>query len=183
MRIFWDWDRTLGTKPFWHKLTDEDSDFAVRLTDLFASDDVRPWMRGAIRFEDIHSKFLKGYDLVYLRERLAKDWQVADVFNDKLWSYYVELYPDAKHYVVTDNMDVFNDFVAANPAFFERFEKVYNSSDYGVLKSDHESLFGLIRKDLGDISFVGDLLLDDSAENCETFKSLGGNAIVVDKAR
>lgn len=136
MRIFWDWDRTLGIKAFWYKLASEDADFAACLANLFMSSDVQPWMRGAIGFDAISSRFLGNYDANYLRERLVKDWNVADVFNFQLWGQFTALYPDAKHFVVTDNMDVFNDFVDANGSFFERFEKVYNSSDYGALKSD-----------------------------------------------
>lgn len=161
----------------------EDSDFAKCLDDVFASAMIGDWMRGRVNFDDIHDVFLKEYDKDYLRRRLVEDWQIDDVFNEDLWDYYKNFYPNATHYIVTDNMDVFGDFVNANQSFFARFEKVYNSSEYGVLKSDHEGLLYMAMQEIGIASFDGDLLLDDSPENCETFKSFGGSAIVVDKAR
>ncbi len=183
MRIFWDWDRTLGTKPFWSKLAAEDSGFAKHLDNVFASAMIGDWMRGRANFDDIHEVFLQGYDKNYLRRRLVEDWPVSDVFHEDLWNHYTSLYPGATHYIVTDNMDVFDDFVNANQSIFARFGKVYNPSSYGVLKSDHEGLLYAVMQEMGLTSFDGDLLLDDSLENCETFKSLGGSAIVVDKAR
>lgn len=183
MNIFWDWDRTLGKQPFWNKLTQEDEGFQQDVATLFASNAITLWMRGEISFDQVQGEFLSRYDMDFLKERVASDWLSSDAIDTTLLEEIKERYPAANQYIVTDNMDIFEYYVQANHAFFDQFETIYNSSRYGVLKSDNNGLFEKVLGDLAVDSFAGDILIDDSQENCATFTRLGGMAINTPPAR
>ena len=81
--------------------------------------------------------------------------------------------------LATDNMDCFWRAVPSIKDLTTTIDAVLCSSQLGVLKKDSvESFFGpwLRRHNL---DFRDALLLDDTAETCETFRVAGGAAIVV----
>ena len=181
--IFWDWDGVLGTRKFWHKSVQHDAVLADFAATLFADKElVRRWMRGE-SLEELLREDDMPYPSSRLREMVRADWQGTEVINVSLFSAIAGLYPGAKQYIVTDNMDIATDFFKTNEFVKDNFAKVFNSSDYSVLKEDSPSLYEKVLAELDMASFAGCLCFDDSEINCHAFRRLGGEAVLVQRNR
>lgn len=181
--IFWDWDGVLGTKKFWHKSVQRDAVLADFAATLFADKElVRRWMRGESLEVLLHEDDMP-YATKQLREMVKNDWQGTEAINVSLFSAIAGLYPGAKQYIVTDNMDIATDFFNTNEFVKDNFAKVFSSSDYGVLKNDSPSLYEKVLAELDMASFADCLCFDDSETNCRAFRRLGGEAVLVQRNR
>jgi len=77
--------------------------------------------------------------------------------------------------LATDNMDCLNRFTAPAYALETVFNKIINSCDSGIRKSDaNGTFFKLLATD-----YTNSVLLDDIEENCSVFQELGGTAHLV----
>jgi FMN phosphatase YigB (HAD superfamily) len=180
--IFWDWHGVLGTKGFWFKSAKEDPEIKV-LTDYIFNDmeRIRTWMRNDTTIHKLIVESGSNATFEQLMKAFYSDWSDADAINMQLFESIKASYPEARHSIITDNMDVFTLYVLQNKFINETFERVYNSCETGRLKADPESLFEDVLKDLRLPSFKGTLLLDDSLKNCQRFELLGGQAMLIDK--
>lgn len=182
--IFWDWHGVLGMHGFWYKSVQ--SNDQLRLLATYAFSDKRridAWMRGDISIEKIIS--LSGARIKHddLAGYFTRDWGSTGVINVALFSAIKGLYPDARHVIVTDNMDVFDEYAAKNSYLSKNFDGIYSSSVYGVLKGDEQGLFELVKSKLHLDSFEECFLFDDSVINCDRFRSLGGLSFLVESNR
>ncbi len=178
-RIFWDWDGVLGLRRFWYK-TGLDDEKLLSFKDFLFADKERTqeWMRGKTSIGQLAREHGADFTRVELGRLLVRDWS-QDAVNESLFEKVSARHPAAKHYIVTDNMDVFNDFVQSSTFVQYNFERVFNSADYGLLKDDEPGLYETVLGKLGMQSFGGCLVLDDSETNCRRFEQLGGRAILV----
>lgn len=180
-RIFWDWDGVLGLRRFWYKTGLDDAKLLSLKNFLFVDKErTREWMRGKKSAEQLAQECSTDFTRAELGRLLVQDWK-EDAINEVFFKQVSNRYPAAKHYIVTDNMDVFNDFAQSNVFVRNNFLRVFNSSDYGVMKDDEPSLYEAVLRELSMQSFAGCLALDDSATNCQRFEELGGNAILVQR--
>jgi FMN phosphatase YigB (HAD superfamily) len=179
--VVWDWHGVLGVHGFWHKAAKENKEVA-RLAGYIFSDKERVygWMRGEVSIQNLLTKTSAELSKEELAEHLLSDWGVSDAINTQLVSAVKSIYPNARHVIVTDNMDVFSDYAKKNTYIAQNFERIFNSYEYGVLKDDQNGLFESAMSELGLSSFEDCLLLDDSPTNCQRFESLGGKAILID---
>lgn len=179
--IFWDWHGVLGIHGFWHKSEKVNGEVA-KLTSYVFSDKqlVNDWMRGAVSIEQLIEASGATVSKDQLAEFLELDWAVSAAINTQLVSTVKAIYPDSRNVIVTDNMDVFADYYKQNTYIAQHFERVFNSSEYKVLKDDKPGLFERVLSELELQNFEGCLLLDDSASNCERFRSLGGETILIE---
>ena len=180
-RIFWDWDGVLGTQRFWQKSMLKDEKLLAFTNFLFSEKErTREWMRGARDVAGLAEEYGTAFTRMELGSLLAHDWAYQAI-NETIFNDMQAANPVAKHYIVTDNMDVFNDFAQSNAFVRNNFVRVFNSSDYGVLKDDDPSLYEIVLCELGLSSFAGCLVVDDSATNCKRFQELGGRSIFVER--
>ena len=179
--IFWDWHGVLGVHGFWHKSA-KVNDEVAKLTSYVFSDKqlVNDWMRGTTSIEQLIDEAHANVSKSQLAELLDLDWAASAAINTQLVSAIKAVYPDSRHVIVTDNMDVFTDYYKQNTYIAQHFERVFNSTEYKVLKDDKPGLFERVLGELELESFEGCLLLDDSESNCERFRSLGGDAILIE---
>lgn len=179
-KIFWDWDGVLGMQRFWHVRMEADDDLRDFADRLFADKDlVNAWMRGRVSLAEICERTKSNYSAPDLESILQNDWSRSDAVNKALFSQITQQYPDAEHYISTDNMDIFHAFADTDQFITGSFVKVYNSADIGMLKGDTPGMYEHILDDLSLDDFSDCLVLDDNTAPCERFRSLGGRAILV----
>ncbi|MEO6761107.1 MAG: hypothetical protein ABI220_01870 [Candidatus Saccharimonadales bacterium] len=180
-RIFWDWDGVLGLKRFWYKSVRSDKTLKAFVEKLFSdSERTKEWMRGRVSLTKLIEMYKAPYSYDELSKLLISDWS-NEAINVSLFSAVRVMYPNVNHYIVTDNMTIFNNFVHQSRFIQDNFERVFNSSDYGSLKDDEISLFDYVLDNLKLESFHGSLLFDDSPASCKRFEQLGGRAIVMER--
>lgn len=174
--ILWDWHGVLGLQGYWQRPTREQE--ALRRLGAFVYDDGSPmeeWMRGVPTVE-LGRRCGVDVDDDLLVEQLYAGWPGLSFMNLPLLSAMSQAFPDARHWVVTDNVDVFTPWIGNQPWFAEWFDGVTNSADHGVRKQD--GLFPIALAAAG-ASADTSLFLDDSEHNCAAFRALGGRAITV----
>lgn len=179
--VVWDWHGVLGLHGFWHKAANNDREVAALADYIFSSKaTVSSWMRGEITIANLIDESGLKLTQQVLASHLLKDWGETDSINTQLVSAIKGIYPEARHIVVTDNMDVFSEYVKSNKYITKNFERIFNSSDYGLLKDDSPGLFEHVMTELSLKSLEGCLLLDDSTTNVQRFRELGGEAVLID---
>ena len=178
--IFWDWDGTLCLQQYFWPQSRQHSDEVKKLNVIWADDKATDWMRGTYSLEQLREEC--GCSLSYdeLVQILIREWPDETTINKPFFSFVAALFPDATHYIVTDNMDIFNDY-ASKSTFLRRYiTGIFNSCDYRCLKPDTPSLFdAAITKLALDVREI--LLIDDSKDSCDAFENHGGNAIHIDR--
>lgn len=179
-RIFWDWHGVLGTNGFWYKSVRQNPEIK-KLTDyIFTNPDhVNSWMKNNLSLKQLLQQSKANITYKALLEAFDDDWSDDLMINTPLIEKIKQSSPDARHYIITDNMDVFSNYIHTNKLILNNFEAVFNSSDVGKLKSDTPGLFEHVLASLKMSSFSGTLFLDDSLDNCRRFEKLGGSAIQV----
>ena len=170
--IFWDWHGTLSK-----------AEFSFDMTDIFARPEYFDlWMRGQVTADEVMKEFAPDYSRQQMAEDLGKEWRGTETLNHSLMQEVRERYPHAVWYIVTDNTDVFTDYFNQNDSLKELFRGVFNSADYGVLKTDNPSLYQKAIEELGNMDPANILAVDDSPEKLAMFSSLGGHAWLVEPA-
>lgn len=176
--IFWDWDGTLSLQQYFWPVSIKTDPELAKLSGIWQRPQKSdPWLRGKETLEDLRKELGCSLSVHELENRLVQEWPDESTINKPLFSAISALYPDARHIIITDNMDVFNAYARSSPFIKQNIQKVYNSFDYKVTKGDKPSLFEIAKNDLGIVNFQNTLLLDDSPLVCETFRQHGGNSI------
>lgn len=178
--VFWDWDGTLCLQQyFWPESRLKNKEI-VKLAKVWEQPDTHEdWMRGKISLDDLVERFGCKLSAEELTQLLAVEWHDRTTINKPLFSAIKRLFPNAKHVLVTVNMDVFNEYTKTSEFLKNNMSAVFNSADYGVTKTDSPSLFEIVRQELGLVDFSSTLLIDDSKPVCQVFRKLGGNTINV----
>lgn len=178
--IVWDWHGVLGTKGFWYKAS-KSNPSVKQLASYIFSDKTRvnSWMRGERSVGELIIESGVNISEARLAKYLLEDWGETDAINTQLFDAIKGLFNNARHIIITDNMDVFDTYYQTNSFLLSNFEHVFNSSTYGTLKDDMPGLFELAQSKLKLDSFDGCLLLDDSKTNCNRFEQLGGRTVLI----
>lgn len=177
--IVWDWHGVLGTKGFWYHAAGVNPDVRKFVQYAFDAKRINSWMRGELTFEAIVAQSGATSSPGQLRGLLAQDLQRGGAVNVALQSVIAQIYPMARHVLVTDNMDIFSEYAHESEYLKHTFTYIFNSSDVGRMKADTAGLFEYALQGLGLESYDGCLLLDDSPASCQRFEILGGKSICV----
>ena len=178
--VFWDWYGVLGLKGLWHKSSKTNPEIARFVTYAFADKNrFRRWMRGQLSIDTLVQESGARLHTTELVQYMAEDWESDDIFNTELYTNIRHRYPQADHYIITDNVDIFGEYARTNRLMAQYFKGIFNSADLGCLKSDSPGLFEAARQSLGLTTYQGCLLLDDRTVNCERFESLGGQTQLI----
>lgn len=182
--VFWDWDGTLcSQKYFWNKSAPHDPELQKLQAIWQRPQGAADWMRGQETLEELRQQVDCKHTYDQLSELMQSDWKDTSAINTAFFSGVKSLIPGAAHYIATDNMDIFTDYVNNNLWFSENITAVFNSFDFKCLKDDEPSLFDKILAVLGRQSFQNALLFDNDATNCEKFEALGGRSILITRSQ
>ena len=114
-----------------------------------------------ISYDRLWKIFVKDCETMCIDERIVENIKKLSAFTNL--------------FLVTDNMDCFNRYTLPNLKIKKFFKGIINSYDYGYLKSEENgSLYKLISENY-DINLAKTCLIDNSEENCNIFKNIGGN--------
>lgn len=180
--VLWDWDGTLCLQSyFWPESRLFDPEIK-KLGAIWKRPEASAgWLIGKENLTTLSQDF--GCNLTYaeLVNRLIKEWPDERTINKPLFSTVKRLFPEALHIIVTNNMDIFNDWAMTSQFIGENIDKIYNSFDYKTLKEDNPGLFVILKEDLGLSDFSQTILIDDNIKPCTRFSELGGQSILVDR--
>lgn len=178
--IFWDWDGTLCLQHyFWPHSIKADPEVRKLQAIWKRAEKSHRWMLGHESLEYLRQKFDCSLAYAELADRLSDEWPDETTINKPLFSSISQIFPHAKHVIVTDNMDIFNEYAKRSKFLQSNIDAIFNSCDYHAMKAMSPSLFEFVQKELKLTNFNECLLLDDSADACDTFLNLGGNSIHV----
>ena len=98
------------------------------------------------------------------------------LFNDAVWDFAIEQRgAGRKTTLVTANMDVFTEVIVPTHGLADIFDAIVSSSDHGT--GDKEVLWPVAYDALGGgYGYANSLLIEDSPQQVEIFRRLGGQA-------
>lgn len=135
------------------------------------------WMRGKTTWRDVHRKasVATGFDVGKLDSALKESVEKMAICPE-LTQWAVDLQKDGtKIAVVTNNIDIFSEFVVPIHGFEKLFDVIINSADYGLMKNDENGkLLDIALEKLG-CPIESALMIDDSQNTINLFESKGGH--------
>ena len=185
--VFIDFNGVISYDKFWKSLEDEKHELHrfKEGIETFLFKDNKPilldWMIGKHTSEDVHKmisdKLKMPYDAFF--EVFQEDCANIDISErilnevDKLRRYY-------KVVLATDNMDSFDRFsLPKNPLMTENFDEIDNSYNTKMFKTSNNGKYFLQKISSAGAVISNCILIDDSENNCDMFRSLGGMAFNV----
>jgi FMN phosphatase YigB (HAD superfamily) len=177
--IFWDFNGVLSHDLFYKPLkTSHPKVWDFIQTNIFGSQSkgkVSKWMRADLNIGDINKLIVQktGINPEVLNLSLTVGSK-----NFEIETGHIPIAKELKKMgvkvgLVTDNMDVFDLFVRPNFDFESIFDVIINSFTYKKLKI--EGLFEIAMKAIGSTDYSRTLLIEDSANSINYFKTLGGD--------
>jgi len=182
--IFIDWDGTLCFSRFWETLSAENPAFSQVVADFFTTEKemIRNWMRGKYTSEEINKLLSERANLPEKKvwKSFVSDCQKMEL-DIKITKTIKKLRKKHNVVLITGNMDCFSRFTVPSLKLDKLFDRVINSYDTGVLKTDDNG-----RQFFDCLSFYSSkisdaYLIEDSANTCEVFTKLGGRALKVNR--
>ncbi len=182
--VFIDWDGTLCFSRFWETLSAKNPTFSQVVADFFVTEKemIKNWMRGKHTSEEIN-KLLS--ERANLPEKEVWESFVSDCQKMKVDNKTIEIIQKLrkKHHAVliTGNMDCFSRFTVPSLKLDKLFDHVINSYDTGMLKTDDNGKQFIDSLTSFNSKISDAYLIEDSANTCEVFSRLGGNALKVNQ--
>jgi hypothetical protein len=182
--LFIDFNGVISYRPFWFSLSDPKHKhhqyFNKMEKFLFRenSELVKSWMLGKYSSEQIHRFMAKKIDFPYKEviQIFIDDCRNLDISKSIL-----EKVKELRQYyycvLATDNMDSFSRFtMISNPEIKKSFNEINNSSVIGMFKSEDNGRY--FNEKIAQRKAVKEncILIDDSENNCNTFRSINGQA-------
>ncbi|MES2225641.1 MAG: HAD family hydrolase [Patescibacteria group bacterium] len=175
--LFIDFDGTLCHDRFWRSLPKEEYE---KTRELLFSDDktyVREWMKGKHTAEEVNEKLAEhlGIPFEVLWNVFVQDAKTMRVSKEvleaigRLRSRYTTV-------LLTVNMDSFSRFTVPALGLDGYFDAISNSYYEGKFKVDNGGEIFREYLDRFSAPLATSVLIDDSLDACETFRSLGGIA-------
>ena len=178
--LFIDWHKTLSQDFFWASLEPRHYDKVHDYLFIQRPQLINDWMVGEYTAEDINTLLARELeiDYQYLWRTFVHDCQVMKVEKEIL-KLVQSLRDSFRVILLTDNMDSFNRFTIPALDLDFYFDDIINSYHTGLCKVDNDG--EIIRKILSGhrADVRRSCLIDDSAETCEIFRRLGGEARLV----
>jgi len=138
---------------------------------------VSDWMLGKFTSEDIHQIISKKLNINYasLFETFKNDCANIDI-SKKIVNQLKKLKKYYKVILITDNMDSFDRYTLPNNPILNIFDEIDNSYNMKKFKSSDNGKYFLEKIKKNKASIENCILIDDSENNCNKFKNLGGMA-------
>lgn len=178
--LFIDFYQTLTTDSYWDDLDGNTQQNVERYLKIENRELFFRWMRGYYSDKEVHKILAKelGYQRNTLWSGFITGCKSVSV-DEKACLALRNLSPSTNLVLATDNFGCFNKYVIPNTDITDVFDHVYNSFNYGGIKTDNNGeMFQDIANDIN-CPIESAILLDDQAAVCETFRSLGGSAIQI----
>ncbi|MBW8333169.1 MAG: hypothetical protein K0M40_14180 [Prolixibacteraceae bacterium] len=177
--VFVDWFGVLSTNFYWCVQSQKDKLLKEWCNCVFEDADIlNEWMRGKLSLEYL-SEFRVKVSPDYIITKFLEDLRFYKP-DSKILNTIDIMFPNAKKYLVTDNMPLFKYILNEYNYLNSYFDKMYLSHDISLLKNDKPiSLFDHIQNDLGLNNFQNCLLIDDNKDNCQNFSDKGGRYILI----
>lgn len=172
-----DFDGTICFDRFWRSA---DGNIQSQIKSyLFDTDDklVNDWLRGYYTSEQVNKRIADTFDYRYedLWDIFVKDCQTMFI-RPKTLELIQRARSKYKIILLTDNMDCFDRFTIPSLQLDKCFDQIINSYNYGVTKADiNGGLFACLNMK----TLEGGVFIDNSDENCQSFKKLGGQSYLV----
>jgi len=174
--VIFDWNGVLSTSTFFEGYIEQLSANLLRNTMFANLDLIKLWMRGDVDYHHVCQWLASQTDINQDSIEAALILSVQNfVINQQLLKIIDGLrVKKIKVIMHTDNMDVFEHFLTANPMITAKFDHIYNSSDIKILKKDNG---------MDGIKYVwshaqckpdSTLFIDDVHKTGQLFESLGG---------
>ena len=163
--VFFDFDGVLCFDRFYKSIKKKYPEvFRFIQENVFNTEMIDGWMRNEINSNDVNLLISKktGIDFDELDSLFIKDVEEMDL-DLRPVSFFKE------RVLVTNNMDVFSE--VTKKRLKKVFPFMFNSADYGVLKT--EGLFDIVLKELN-LKYEDVLLIDNSERIGRFFKQKGG---------
>lgn len=175
--LFVDFDGTICHDRFWRSLNSNENKWIQDFLFSGKNSLVVEWMRGTYTSEEINGLVAKeaGLDYEYVWSVFVHDCKTMSVQSEIL-NQINQLRNKFHAVLITENMDCFSRFTVPSLQLESYFDVIVNSFEEKRLKTDNAGS-SFIKHVKGNIQEA--ILIEDSEKSCETFKSLGGNALRV----
>jgi hypothetical protein len=181
--LFLDWHGTLSSGLFWLNLRKKDPAAYDQILRILFDDKmiVQSWMRGECSSEEICDLLSRSIRLD--RETIFNDLQSSCeslALDGNIIAGILRVRSDYHVVLATDNMDCFSRFSVPALNLRSIFHDILISSDLKRLKNDEGGTFftSYLAENGTDIRRA--TLIDDNADTCAFFRSIGGNALRTD---
>lgn len=177
--LFIDFDGTLCHDKFWRSLSPE----LLSKIKLFEFDEeqiAQRWMRGEFTSEEINRRVapLIGMDYQELWDLFVENCSTMEVSKDLLET--LSNLRSRYHVVLmTDNMDSFDQFTVPALHLEDYFDLIVNSYNKKRGKEDESGKNFTEVLQSYDSAIEDSILIDNSAQACQLFESLGGTSYLV----
>lgn len=185
--IFTDFNGVISYDKFWKSLEDKNHElhgYHEKIETFLFQDNrqiIIDWMLGKYTSEEVNKIIADELDIPYktLFETFKEDCEKIDISKkilyqaNKLRRYY-------KVILITDNMDSFDRFtLPKNELLIKNFDEIDNSYNLKFFKSSDDGKYFLDKISKNGAVISNCILIDDSENNCNQFKNLGGVAFNV----
>lgn len=182
--VFWDFDGVWSKDRFYKSLIKTHPDvYAFIQTKVFGSANnglVDKWMKAELNMDDVNRliAFNTGIDFDLLTNIFLKDVSRMEIEVRHIPIIKKLKMNGVKVGMITNNMDVFSIVTTPRLKLLDLFDgQVFNSSDYGILKS--EGLYDVVVESVA-VPFSSSLLIDDSIKARTAFEAKGGHTYAYD---
>lgn len=185
--IYCDFNGVISYETFWHTISLKEhplNEYYNKIRDCFFSNEheiITNWMIGKIKAEEVHKilSMESGADYDILWETFCEECATIDLSVEIL----TRLQQLKSNYTVilsTGNMDSLDRFtIPNNPILTDTFDRIDNSYNLGILKTTNGGQYFKEVAHEFQVNISNCIVIDDSKDVCETFKTLGGIAYCV----
>lgn len=181
--LFIDFNGIISYNNFWKSLENLEHPLHedLKKINLFLFEEnkqiVSDWMIGKFTSEDIHQIISKKLNINYatLFETFKNDCANIDI-SKKIVNQLKKLKKYYKIILITDNMDSFDRYTLPNNPILNIFDEIDNSYNMKKFKSSDNGKYFLEKIKKNKASIENCILIDNSENNCNKFKNLGGMA-------
>ncbi len=178
--ILFDFDGTLSNGRFYSTLSESESELYEKIQqEVFTKDNwelLSSWMRGKIEYKEFNAKIstMLNVPVELLNNALIESVKEMKLNQDLLKFAVEQRAKGIQTAIFTDNMDIFEKVFVVENKLDEKFDYIFSSSTYGMLKEDNggEFLDIAVQKFGVDISEV--LFIDNSLKAQDLMNSKGG---------
>jgi FMN phosphatase YigB (HAD superfamily) len=175
LAYFIDFHGTICNDTFWGNVDLHDREVINEFLFKNNIDVVNDWMRGQIRYSDVINLISQetNYPRSFLLNKFVDSCQKMRI-PDGIIENLRKLRKHSKLILITTNMDSFKIFTTASLQLYHVFDDVFNSSDFGLLKTDKAGMLFEIAQARHGLLSSSVCLIDDDPNVGNIFLQQGG---------
>ena len=141
-----DFDGVMSQSKFYDSYPQEyKKEFQTLFKQLFMSPEsglLDSWMRGSIKYEDLHKKIASSHTIASVFDDALRSSVKAMQLNLEMLETIRRVHEHGTRVALfTNNMDIFDDFTVKHFNLTNYFDAIYSSSQHGKLKFEDDTLF------------------------------------------